>query len=313
MIVLLALTILSSLTSALSFEDWAIRMNKHYTPAESLRRKAIYNKNSVLVKRFNDKHSFKLSTDGPFADLTNEEYKNKLKFKGETLTDRVTLSKTNLKSIDWTSKMPPVRDQAQCGSCYSFATLGALEGRLIIKEGLIPSKVDFSEQQIVDCSTSYGNHGCNGGGMANSYLYIKKIGGIMAESDYSYTATNEECKFNSNKVKATVDGRTNLDASEDTLAAAVTEGPVAVAIDASHFSFQLYTGGIYDEPKCSSTTLDHGVVCVGFGQENGVEYWIVRNSWGSSWGESGYVRMIKGSNQCGIATMATYPNNPHSI
>ena len=135
----------------------------------------------------------------------------------------------------------------------------------------------------------------------------------MAESDYSYTATDEECKFDSNKVKATVDGRTNLDASEDTLAAAVTEGPVAVAIDASHFSSQLYTGGIYDEPKCSSTTLDHGVVCVGFGQENGVEYWIVRNSWGSSWGESGYVRMIKGSNQCGIATMATYPNNPHSI
>ena len=135
----------------------------------------------------------------------------------------------------------------------------------------------------------------------------------MAESDYSYTATDEECKFDSDKVKATVDGRTNLDASEDTLAAAITEGPVAVAIDASHFSFQLYTGGIYDDPMCSSTTLDHGVVCVGFGQENGVEYWIVRNSWGSSWGESGYIRMIKGSNQCGIATMATYPNNPHSI
>ena len=130
MIVLLALTILSSLTTASSFEDWAIRMDKHYSSAESLRRKAIYNKNSVLVKRFNDKHSFKLSTDGPFADLTNEEYKNKLKFRGETLTDRVTLSKTSVGSIDWTSKMPPVRDQAQCGSCYSFATLGALEGRL---------------------------------------------------------------------------------------------------------------------------------------------------------------------------------------
>lgn len=288
-------------------------MNKQYTTAELLRRKAIYNQNSALVRKFNNNHSFNLSVNGPFADLTNEEYKNKLKFRGETLTDTITLSKTNLKGIDWTSKMPPVRDQAQCGSCYSFATLGALEGRLIIKEGLTPSKVDFSEQQIVDCSTSYGNHGCNGGGMANSYLYIKKIGGIMTESDYSYTATDEECKFDSNKVKATVDGRTNLDASEDTLAAAVAEGPVAVAIDASHFSFQLYTGGIYDEPKCSSTTLDHGVVCVGFGQENGVEYWIVRNSWGSSWGESGYVRMIKGSNQCGIATMATYPNNPHSI
>lgn len=288
-------------------------MNKHYTSAELLRRKAIYNQNSALVRKFNNNHSFNLSVNGPFADLTNEEYKNKLKFRSEALRDTITLPKTNLKSIDWTSKMPPVRDQAQCGSCYSFATLGALEGRLIIKEGLNSSKVDFSEQQIVDCSTSYGNHGCNGGGMANSYLYIKKIGGIMTESDYSYTATDEECKFDSNKVKATVDGRTNLDASEDTLAAAVTEGPVAVAIDASHFSFQLYTGGIYDEPKCSSTTLDHGVVCIGFGQENGVEYWIVRNSWGSSWGESGYVRMIKGSNQCGIATMATYPNNPHSI
>ena len=152
MIVLLALTLI--LTSASSFEDWAIRMDKHYSSAELLRRKAVYNKNSVLVKRFNDKHSFKLSTDGPFADVTKEEYKNKLKFKGETLTDRVTLSKTSVGSIDWTSKMPPVRDQAQCGSCYSFATLGALEGRLIIKEGLTPSKVDFSEQQIVDCSTS---------------------------------------------------------------------------------------------------------------------------------------------------------------
>jgi len=219
-----------------------------------------------------------------------------------------------LGAVDWRSSMPPIRDQAQCGSCYSFSTVGSLEGRLIIAEGLNPNNVDYAEQQIVDCSHAYGNAGCNGGGMANSFLYIKETGGIMNESDYPYTAKDGDCKADSSKFKATVSGRTKItEGSESELEKAVTEGPVSVAIDASHISFQLYTNGIYDESKCSSTNLDHGVVAVGYGEENGTAYWIVRNSWGTSWGEDGYIRMVKGNNQCGIATMACFPTGVKTL
>merc|ERR1712110_273807 len=152
--------------------------------------------------------------------------------------------------------------------------------------------------------------GCNGGLMDNGFTYIKKNGGIDTEESYPYKAKTGRCKFDKDNVGATDTGFVDLkrgseEALEDALA---TVGPISVAIDASHSSFQLYKKGVYNEKRCSSTRLDHGVTAVGYGSEDGQDYWIVRNSWGTVWGMEGYVHMSKNkNNQCGIATQASYP------
>ena len=297
---------------AIDFHTWANKNGKHYTGAEMLRRKAIFNKNAKVVREHNAKNlGFTLSLNGPFADMTVEEYQSRLMKNYVVKGDAPVQTFENVAapaSVDWRSKTPAVRDQAQCGSCYSFGSIGAMEGRLIIA-GLFTTSIDLSEQQIVDCSTRYGNLGCNGGRADSTYKYIKAIGGVEKESDYPYKGTKGDCAATESKFVATITGySTTTKQSESALMNAVAEGHVAVAIDASHISFQLYNGGIYDESKCSSTKLDHEVICVGYGSENGVDYWIIRNSWGTSWGESGYVRMVRNkNNQCGVATDTTIP------
>eukprot|EP00128_Syssomonas_multiformis_P007592 Colp12_sorted_trinity150504_noHs@19982 len=146
--------------------------------------------------------------------------------------------------------------------------------------------------------------------MDNAFTYIKKVGGIEQESAYPYTAKDGTCKFDKTKVAATVTGYVDIpEGSESGLLNAVgTVGPVSVAIDASQYSFQFYSSGVYDESACSSTQLDHGVLVVGYGTENGKDYWIVKNSWGGAWGDAGYIKMARNKkNQCGIATAASYP------
>jgi len=169
--------------------------------------------------------------------------------------------------------------------------------------------VSLSEQNLVDCSTAEGNEGCNGGLMTQAFDYIKKNKGIDTEASYPYTATGPNtCKFKAADIGSTIVSYTNVaSGSEADLIAKINEGPVSVAIDASHSSFQLYTTGIYYEPACSSTQLDHGVLAVGYGTST-KDYYIVKNSWGLSWGNKGYIEMSRNrNNNCGIATMATIP------
>jgi C1A family cysteine protease len=214
-------------------------------------------------------------------------------------------------SIDWVSKgyVPAVRDQGSCGSCYTFAALAAVESRLLIAgSSFKKSNIDFSEQQLVDCSTDQGNKGCNGGSLVATFRHIK-VNGIMKESDYPYKETEGTCAFVASKAVAKIGGQKTVTAnSESALQTAVAEGPVAVAIDASTIKFQLYSSGVFDDSNCSSTTLNHGVAAVGYGTESGSDFWLVRNSWGSSWGQSGYIKMSRNkNNQCGIAAGAVYP------
>ncbi|GIX68069.1 procathepsin L [Caerostris extrusa] len=211
-------------------------------------------------------------------------------------------------SVDWrkAGAVTPVKNQQQCGSCYAFAATGSLEGQQKIKKGKL---VSLSEQNIVDCSGPEGNLGCEGGNMDFSYRYIAENGGIDTEKSYPYEAIDGTCRYKKNGLGATAKGYADIPPTEDHLKMAVAlVGPISCGIDAGHDSFQLYQGGIYNEPNCSSENLDHAVTVIGYGSENGQDYWLCKNSWGTSWGENGFIKMSRNKgNQCGIATEASYP------
>ena len=215
---------------------------------------------------------------------------------------------SNAQSLDWREKgaVTGVKDQGSCGSCWAFSTVCSIEGTWAAKHNEL---VSMSESNLVDCVDSC--FGCSGGLMTSAFDYViaKQGGRFNLESDYPYKPSQDRCRFSASKAVGSI--RSYIEVSEgdeDELADKCAEyGPVCVAIDASQWSFQLYSGGIYDEPSCSPYNLDHGVCAVGYGTEGGQDYWIVRNSWGAAWGEAGYIRMIWKDNQCGIATMACVP------
>jgi len=302
------------------WESFKTTYNKQYDEQFELVRRIIWESNIKYIQSHNlaydeGKHSYALGMN-KFGDLTHQEFKAlymglKQSPKNRS-TDSLYMKLSNVKdlpdTVDWRTKgyVTPVKDQGQCGSCWAFSATGSLEGQYFRKSSTL---VSFSEQQLVDCSKSFGNQGCNGGLMDQAFDYIKSKG-IEREEDYPYTARDGKCKFNAAKVVTKDAGHTDIpQGDENSLKEAVaTVGPISVAIDASHSSFQFYKHGVYDESACSSTELDHGVLAAGYGTDNGNDYWLVKNSWGGSWGQKGYIWMSRGKdNQCGIATAASYP------
>ena len=210
---------------------------------------------------------------------------------------------------DWRSQgaVTKVKSQGQCGSCWAFSVTGALEGQHFRKTGKL---VSLSEQNLIDCSKKYGNHGCNGGWMNNGFRYIKENGGIDTEDSYAYLGTDhQQCKFRKETIGATSTGYTVIPPNNEKqlLNAVATVGPITVAIQVTS-SFQSYHGGVYYEPRCDPKKLNHAVLIVGYGSEGGHDYWLVKNSWGTSWGQEGYIKMARNkNNNCGIASAASYP------
>jgi cathepsin L len=290
---------------------------KAYTPSEELERFAIFHENLQFINEHNEKFargevSFEVGVN-PFSDWTDAELARRNGFAPSAEVDSMETEVfvypegvSAPSSLDWRQKkyVTDVKDQGQCGSCWSFSTTGALEGQWA-KAG--KGLKSFSEQNLVDCDTSY-DHGCNGGLPEKAYVYVEK-NGIELEKDYPYTGHKGKCEFNKGKAVGSIKSWKRAPNKESELVNTLASvGPISIAIDASHRSFQMYKKGIYYEPSCSSYRLDHAVLLVGYGSEGGQDYWLVKNSWSTRWGESGYVKIARNkNNHCGVATQATYP------
>jgi len=294
-----------------SFVQWMRQTDQIFVGDEYKIRLGIYTANKRFVEEHNRAgHSWTVSLN-KLACLTPSEYKARLGLIQTHEKGNYTPSKTpsnSPDSLDWRDSgvVNPIKDQGQCGSCWAFSAIQAMESAWAINHKTLYS---LSEQNLVDCCCE----GCNGGVPSKAYDYVKKHqdGIFQFEEKYPYHPYEGNCHFDAAEASdAKIEKHiSSLIFSETHLKDHVAQyGPASICIDASCNSFQLYNGGIYDESKCSSIFLDHAVGCVGYGSENGVDFWIVRNSWGEDWGEQGYIRIRRNHhNRCGVSSQVSIP------
>ncbi|XP_068659893.1 senescence-specific cysteine protease SAG39-like [Aristolochia californica] len=300
-------------------EEWIAKYGRVYKDtAEKERRFKIFAENVQLVEAFNSDggNTYRLSVN-EFADLTNEEFRASRNGFRPSLRDtssslfRYENVTAVPSTVDWRKKgaVTPVKDQGQCGCCWAFSAVAAMEGATKLSTGKL---VSLSEQELVDCDTRGVDQGCNGGLMDDAFKFILHNGGLATETTYPYEGVDGKCNSKKEASSAAkISGFEDVPAnSESALLKAAAKQPVSVAIDAGGSPFQLYSGGVSSGP--CGTSLDHGVTVVGYGTtSDGTMYWLVKNSWGSSWGEEGYIRMQRNVDAkeglCGIAMDASYP------
>lgn len=271
----------------------------------------ISNHEQIYYQQKSEPGSAKYSYLSPFADIDPDEFAtfNGFRYNPNAALDAplaATLpTNSTPDSWDWRAKgaVNPVKNQAQCGSCWAFATVANIEGAGFVETGKL---VSLSEQELVDCDHN-GDQGCKGGLPSNAYkdMITNKLG-LETESDYPYTAADGQCKASTPKETAFITAWQKISTDEDQIATALVKyGPLAIGINAGPMQF--YFGGISKPWKilCNPKALDHGVAIVGYGAETTTKYWVIRNSWGASWGEKGYYRIIRGTGACGLNTMVT--------
>ena len=303
-----------------NFIQFVAQYNKAYTTYEEYQfRFTNYKIADAEIEKFNSKNGSSVHAHNNMSDWTREEYSKLMGLKnaGSSNTKsslrHVATNAPIANNIDWVAAgmVNPIKDQGQCGSCWAFSTTAADESAWAIKTGTLLS---FSEQQLVDCSTAQGNMGCGGGWYYWAWDYLM-TSGQMLESDYPYTSTagvSGACQYNSAKTYGNTASPTDyveVGATTADIKSALNVGPLSVAIAANTFYFQFYSGGVLTDAKCG-TTIDHAVVAVGYGTDPTYgDYYLVRNSWGTGWGMSGYVKIgvADGLGICGINQDVAYP------
>ena len=293
-------------SQALSFRAWRMRFHKHYnTAAERLYRRTVFMNNAKYVKDHPDTAEL-----NEFADMTHEEFirthiGRDYEVPLELTNDSNPFSsiKSAPSSLDYRKYMNTAKDQGSCGSCWSFCTTSVLEGVVNINKGVLNK---FSEQQLIDCDSS--DNGCEGGHPQNAFQFIKTNNGLTYESNYPYEEQQGTCKKVTNKYTISNYKRVT-DGNEENLKELLNNyGPIAIGMDASTIAFQLYKKGtIFSDTNCKKLVLNHCVTLVGYGSNADGDYWIVRNSWGTSWGDDGYFLLARNkNNMCGIARDSNY-------
>ncbi|XP_054837868.1 procathepsin L-like [Eublepharis macularius] len=306
-----------------AWREWKDAHGRVYGPGEEGYRRSIWEWNLQVIQQHNWEasqglHTFQLNMN-QFGDLSNDEYRRLVNGARPELDVNRRVNNVFRRSatfqppayVNWRARgyVTPVKNQGACGSCWAFSSTGALEGLHFKRTGNL---ISLSEQNLMDCSTYLGNNGCNGGWMPLAFEYVAQNDGIDSERSYPYQAQSGfPCRYSPWNRAATCDSLVMVQSgSEEALEEAVaTTGPVSVAVDASSIHFQFYSSGIFYLESCGNT-LDHGMLVVGYGvsQWNGQDYWLLKNSWGTEWGEEGYMQVAKGANNmCGVASAASFP------
>ena len=302
-----------------AFNHFQKKHNRQYkTDREHFERAKTFRANHHFVDTMNRQNLTYTLKLNHMSDLSVNERRNMLGYRysakganppnAEIFSPSLTLAEIPT-AYDWrlVGAVTPVKDQAICGSCWSFSTTGVIEGALFIKTKQL---VELSQQNLMDCSWGEGNYACDGGMQFQAYEWIKKNGGIATAHSYGpYLMQDGKCHFSNATIGAKITSYVQIkEGDEAGLITALFSNPVAVSIDASHDSFGFYGSGVYYEPKCGNKpdNLDHAVLAVGYGTLDGQDYWLVKNSWSTHWGNDGYVLMSRKDNNCGVATGASF-------
>jgi len=297
---------------AQEFNSWKQQHNKVYTSfAEEVVRFQNFKNSVVRIAERNAKAKNTVFGLNKFSDYTPEEFKKLLGYVPQNSTfERSILPNKGGGAVpstyDWRNqkKVTPVKDQGQCGSCWAFSVVENIESIWMIAKGITGDQMKpLSEQEIVDCDSS--DSGCSGGDPPTAYAYVISAGGLETEADYPYTASNDDCSFDKSKVAVTISDWKYATQSQDESemqTALINWGPLSICVDAE--PWQDYSQGILASSDCGRS-LDHCVQAVGYDMTNTTPFWSVRNSWGSDWGEDGYIRLEYGRDTCGMADEAT--------
>jgi C1A family cysteine protease len=309
------------------FESWKKQFGKTFaTVEEETKALQAYEMNDAIIRASNAKNLSYTLGHNEFSGYTWEDFQRV--HMGELFLNRApkNMMRVHLKgteigyplddTVDWVAKgaVTAIKNQGHCGSCWAFSTTGAVEGAMQIATGKL---ISLSEEDLVECDHN-GDQGCKGGLMDNAFEFIHKNGGIATEEAYPYTSSSgqsAQCDTAKEKKAVTVTSHKDVPkGDEDALKSAVAKQPVSIAIEADKSVFQLYKSGVFDSASCGKT-LDHGVLVVGYGTDSasGKDYWKVKNSWGETWGMSGYMQMVRGKDMCGISESASYPTGASAV